>query len=153
MKSMTTTRLTSEACKPCRIESAPSDGPTVRSSKYLIEAGSAQLQRQVVRFLLPEAPLDHAGIVDPAVDHRSGVYSVFQHDGHLPAHVLLGKRAEAAGSFVGQIKLHFVVAGVLGAALLVGAAEVATGHDRRAIKYIPDLPGRASVTACRPTPH
>src|SRR5207245_9706564 len=49
MKSMTTTRLTSEACKPCRIESAPSDGPTVRSSKYLIEAGSAPLRSSSAR--------------------------------------------------------------------------------------------------------
>ena len=40
MKSTTPTKPTNTAVKPARMESAPSDGPTVRSSRYLIEAGS-----------------------------------------------------------------------------------------------------------------
>ena len=34
-----------EAVTPCRIESAPSEGPTVRSSRYTAFAGSAPDRR------------------------------------------------------------------------------------------------------------
>ena len=41
MKPITATKPTIEAITPWRIESAPSDGPTVSSERDLIEAGRA----------------------------------------------------------------------------------------------------------------
>ena len=52
---------------PWRIESRPSDGPTVRSSSVVSDAGSEPLRRTSARsrgLLLREAALDHALIVD-----------------------------------------------------------------------------------------
>ena len=41
MNSVTSVRPVIDAMTPARIESAPSDGPTVRSSRYVSDAGSA----------------------------------------------------------------------------------------------------------------
>ncbi len=59
-----------EARTPARIESAPSDGPTVRSSRYLMEAGSAPARRTRARSfadVLAEVAFNHAAIFD--ADH------------------------------------------------------------------------------------
>ena len=106
MKIITTTRLTIDACTPCRMESAPSDGPTVRSSRYLMEAGSApdtQHQSKIVRFLLAKLAFDHAGIVNSAINDRSGLKPVLEDDTQLLADVLLGEGTKPAARFGGKL--------------------------------------------------
>ena len=151
MKIITTSRLTIEACTPWRIESAPSDGPTVRSSRYLIEAGSAperKHQSQVVRFLLAELAFDHAGVVDAAVNDRSGLQPVFEHDAELLADILFGERTEPAARFGGKREIHIVEAGIFRAAHGGGAAQVAAGDDRDAVDQVPAFGGRLAGAGC-----
>ena len=56
---------------PFLIESSPSEGPTVRSSRYVRPAGQRarpQDEREVVGLLGREAALDHALLGDAVVD-------------------------------------------------------------------------------------
>ena len=59
----------------------------------------AQDKCQIMGTFLAEVSFDQTGIINAAIDHRSGVDAVLQYNGHLAALVLLGERAEAAGSF------------------------------------------------------
>ena len=144
MKTSTTSRLMTEACTPCRIESAPSEGPTVRSSRYLIDAGSAPERSTRPRSFAscsPNWPVDHAGIIDAAVDDRRGLHLVLEHDAQLLADVLFGEGAKAAARFGGKREIHIVEAEVFRAAHSGGAAQVAPGDNGHAVDHIPALAG------------
>ena len=84
------------------MESAPSDGPTVRSSRYLIDAGKragAKGQRQIVRGFLAEIAGDLAVILNLALDGRCGSHEMIQNDGHLAAQIILSEGSETACGF------------------------------------------------------
>ena len=95
---MTTIMLPIEARTPSRIESAPSDGPTVRSSRYLIEAGSAPARSTSAKSFAEscaEISFDQSGIVDAAFDLRRGMYLVVENNGHRLADMRFGERTES----------------------------------------------------------
>ena len=131
-----------EARTPSRIESAPSEGPTVRSSRYLIEAGNAPAfkhQRQILRGFLGEIAGDFAAIFDAAVDHGRGVNLIVEHDGHAVADVRFGEGAEAGRGSGRKRELHVILAGIGGAGLRGRAAQVLAGDDGSAIQNVIDL--------------
>ena len=76
---------------PARIESDPSDGPTVRSSRYLMPAGRRariQDQRQILGCLLAHAAAaDPPLVVNLLVDGRDFPHPVVQHHRQLVADV------------------------------------------------------------------
>ena len=71
MKISTASMPITAARTPGRIESAPSDGPTVRSSRYLMPAGNAPERRIMARSFAccsVNRPVDHARVADLALE-------------------------------------------------------------------------------------
>src|SRR2546426_863636 len=62
-------------------------------------------------------------------------------DGHLAMEVLLRERTEAARGIRREREIHLVLAGIVGVAILDGAAEVAASNDGGAVQDIPALAG------------
>jgi len=78
------------AVTPCRMESRPSDAPTVSCCRYFSVAGSAPARRilaSLVRLLDAEAPGDHAFRPDLGVDVGGGGHGAVQDDGQTAADV------------------------------------------------------------------
>src|SRR5690348_4408427 len=90
-----------------------------------------------MRRFLAEIAFDHAAVVDASIDHWRRINSVIQYDGHLPADVLLRKRAEAASRFRGERKVHDPLARVIRVAIFRGAAKVAAGDNGPAAQDVP----------------
>jgi hypothetical protein len=87
--------------RPCSIESWPSDGPTVRSSRYSMPAGRAPERSVVTRSWTccwVKLPLDDPLVGDPAVDPRRRHHLAVEDDGEPAADVLAGGLAEAVGA-------------------------------------------------------
>ena len=109
MKTNTANMPIIAASTPARMESVPSDGPTVRSSRYLIPAGSApelQNHRQILHFLLGEAALDDSGITDRFVDASNALNFVIQDDRETVIHVRGGECEKLATTLSGQVETH-----------------------------------------------
>ncbi len=93
---------------PARIESDPSDGPTVRSSRYLMPAGSAPEFRTRARSLA--CLLAHAAAADPPLvmdlllDGGHFPHPVIQDHREFVAHVGAGKRRKLSSTLVGKDK-------------------------------------------------
>ena len=58
------------------------------------KSAGAKNEGEVVRRFLAEVAFDHALIVNPAIDARSGLDSVIEHDGELAVKIRFRKRAE-----------------------------------------------------------
>src|SRR5580700_6826692 len=97
-----------------------------------------------MRGVLAEAAGNFAGVVNAAVDHRSGINTLFENNGHLAAFILFGERAETFRSFRGKRKVHLILAGIVGTAIFRGAAQVAAGDDRSAVDKVPALAFRGA---------
>ena len=87
---------------PLRIESAPSEGPTVRSSRTCTGAWSAPVRSTIARSLAsskvkPPGDLGLSG-GNALADHGRGVDVAVEDDRELLAHALLGRLAEDAGA-------------------------------------------------------
>jgi len=110
MKTMTTSKLRTEARTPWRMESAPSDGPTVRSSRYLIEAGRAPARSTRARSCADSWLKFHQCVLNPRCGFGSPAPNdlLLEHDGHLAAAILFGEWAKAPRRFTGEdeIDLH-----------------------------------------------
>src|SRR5260370_15793863 len=148
MKTITTTRLSTEVCTPWRMESAPSDGPTVRSSRYLIDAqrAGAESQRQIVSRFLAEIAGNLAAILNLALDGGRGNNPVIQNDGHLAANILLSEGPEALGGFRREREIHLPEARIRVVAILHCAAQVAAVNGSGAAQ---DIPGFAGIDSTR----
>ncbi len=64
---------------------------------------------------------------------------MIEHDGHLPADILLRERPKTASSIGRERKIHDPLAGIVGVAIFRGAAKIAARDDRRAGQDVPTL--------------
>ncbi len=121
-----------------------------------MEAGSAparRTKRQVVRFLLAETPRNPPGVVNTALNRRGGFHLMIENDGHGPADILLGERAETARRIGGKRKRHLVASGIVGAGERRSAAKITPGNDWSAIdKVYAALAGRRLSFSMAPSP-
>ncbi len=109
MKPTTSRKPTPSAMAPARMLSAPSSGPTVRSSTTVSGAGRAPARSSTARSVavcavkLPLISPAPAG--DRLVDHRRGQDLVVQHDGERVADVGGADLGEAAraGAVEGEV--------------------------------------------------
>ena len=106
MKISTAIMPITAARTPARIESAPSDGPTVRSSRYLMlgrQCARAQDHGQILGLLLVHAAAaDLALIANRLLDVRDFLHFVVEHHGEAVADVSGGEVKEALPAFAGQ---------------------------------------------------
>ena len=122
--------------KPRRMFSAPSEGPTVRSSMISIGAASApgaQQQRHVVRLLRGHAAADlDAPAADLGADHGRGHHLALalleQQDRHALAHVLARDLLEDARAGAVQADVHRRLAGLVVEARL-RVVDAVAGQD------------------------
>jgi len=82
------------------IESLPSDGPTVRSSRILTGAGSAPARSTIARslaVLMSKLPPVMGGVArrDLVADHGRGLHHAVEHDGKLALHFAAVTRAKS----------------------------------------------------------
>src|ERR1700683_5011829 len=68
--------------------------------------------RQVLRRFLAEVTFDDAVVLDPAVDDRSGVNLIVEHDGHGMADVGFGEGSESRSRGIREMKSHVVLPGI-----------------------------------------
>src|ERR1700757_917547 len=99
-----------------------------------------------MRRLLTKVALDHAVVVDPSVDYRSGIHAMLQNDCQLAAFVLLSEGAKAIRGFGSQHKIHLPLSGVIGVARFGGVLKIATGHNGRAADQVPYFARLRSAT-------
>ena len=96
------------AFTPERIESLPSDGPTVRSSRYLMPAGSAPERRIIDRSLaccwLMLPPLICASVADGFLDIRDFLHLAVEHHARLLADMRRSEVVEALPAFARKVK-------------------------------------------------
>ena len=132
MKIITATMPMTAARTPSRIESAPSDGPTVTSCRYLMPAGSAperKRQRQVLRLFGTEGAGDAALVVNLLLDGGHRLHVVVEHHRQLVADVCAGKGREAPSAVAGQSEVDVRTAILIPAG--IGGAQVAPADRRR----------------------
>ena len=137
---------------PARIESLPSDGPTVRSSRYLMPAGSAPERRIIDRsfaccwFMLP--PLISTGIADGFFDVRNFLNFAVEHHGQALAHVRRSEVVEALPALAGQLE-SARRAGRSGRCWVAHRADLFLVRRKRAIPdTTPARPHAAPGAAC-----
>ena len=110
MKRTTEARATIAATRPALIESAPSDGPTTSSSRYMIDAGNApdfRHERQVLSRLRRKATGasgNDSGIGNARVDSRRGLNSFVENDGKHFSDIFFGHTAHPLRAFRIQIE-------------------------------------------------
>ena len=63
------------------------------------KGAGAEDQREIMGAFLAEVSFDQTGIIDAAIDHRSGIDAVVQNNSHLSTLVLLRKGSEASSGF------------------------------------------------------
>src|SRR5580704_10155537 len=102
-----------------------------------------------MRGVLAEAAGDFAGVVNAAVDHRGGINTLFEDNGHLVTFILFGERAETFRGFRGKRKVHLILTGTVGTAIFRGAAQVAAGYDRSAVEKVPAFAFRGARVGLR----
>ena len=97
------------ACTPERIESAPSDGPTVRSSRYLMPAGRAPERSVIDRSCVcccGEPPVDDAGVLNRFFDHRHFLHLVVENHRQVVADMRRSEGVELAPALAGKNEPH-----------------------------------------------
>ena len=105
MNTMTATMPMIAARTPWRMESAPSDGPTVTSCRYLIPAGSAPERSVKARSCVScgaEGAGDAALIVDLLLDGGHRLHPVVEHHRQLVVDVCAGECREAPSAITRQ---------------------------------------------------
>src|SRR5580704_5010157 len=104
-----------------------------------------------MRRFLAKTAFDYAGIIDASVDHWRRIDAMIEHNRHVPADILLREGAKAAGCIGREGKVHRPLSGVVGIAILRGAAQIGARYDGRAADDIPSLSllRRASGAALR----
>src|SRR5215831_539713 len=121
MKMNTTMAEPAMAISPLRIESAPSEGPTVRSSRMVTGAGKAPARSTIARSGAPSR--------DALVDARGRIDGAVQDDGQPPADVLLGDLAEDPRAGRRELDRHLPVAHRVRIGRDLGARQLGAGQQ------------------------
>ena len=126
----------------------PSDGPTVRSSRYLMPAGSAPERRIMDRsfaccwLMLP--PLISPGIADRFFNVGDFLHFIVEHHAQALADVRRSEAIEPLAAFTGQGEANIRLAVLVGTGLRV--AQILSANRRNARNQ------NTTIDRPRPTP-
>src|SRR3989304_3527840 len=156
MKTETASIPTTADVSPARMESAPSEGPTVRSSRYRMEAGSDP--ERSTRARSEACCKVKVPVMRPASSMRLWISATdWMRLSRTTARggptLGSGEGPEAGGAVAAQAEGDFVGAGALGVGLGAGAAQVAAGDDRGAADDVPLRPARLCPAGPGGLPH
>src|SRR5206468_9472906 len=83
---------------------------------------------------LAKIPFNHAGVIDAAINHGSGLDLVIEDNRHSVANILFREGPKALGGFRRKREIHLPHAGVGSITRFDGAAEVAAGDYGSAVQ-------------------
>ena len=142
MKISTATMPITAARTPERIESAPSDGPTVRSSRYLMLAGRAP-ERRIIERSLACCSVMRPPLIEPwsrigFLDVGHFLHFVVEHHGQAVANVSGSEAVEPLPALAGEREADAGLAILIAAGLRI--AQIFAAHRRNARHQVPRLP-------------